>query len=121
MEFEVIVCESALADLDDAFSYVEHHAPRTTAEWLDRFQTAIEALSGSASIHPAADEARKCKRPLRQALYGKPPYVFRIIFFIDSDTVHVLRAVRAQQRALTKRQIDDALKTRPKSNPRGGD
>jgi hypothetical protein len=45
---------------------------------------------------------------LREHLFGRRPHVYRSVFVIDRDAVRVLRILRAQRRALTRRQIDEA-------------
>jgi len=43
-----------------------------------------------------------------EILPGKSPYVYRVTFMIDGDTVRVFRIRRAQRRPLTRKQIDEA-------------
>ena len=47
----------------------------------------------------------KAKREIRQLLFGKRPNVYRALFVIDNTQVRVIRVLRAQRRALTRRQI----------------
>jgi hypothetical protein len=37
------------------------------------------------------------------------PNVFRIIFYLEQESVHIIRVRRAQRRALTKREIEEAI------------
>jgi len=56
-----------------------------------------------------ARENRKVDIELREYLFGKRPFVFRVIFTIDGETVRILRIRRAQRRFLTRDEIDEAL------------
>jgi hypothetical protein len=47
---------------------------------------------------------------LREYLFGKKPYVFRVIFTIDGEVVRILRIRRAQRRYLTRSQIEEAFR-----------
>ncbi len=108
MTYRVIFQRLAVQDLDDAFVCAARKAPATAARWLDRFQAALQGLDANPQRCPRAREQRMVDTDLLEILFGKTPSVYRVIFVIDGDTVRVLRIRRAQRRALTRKQIDDA-------------
>jgi hypothetical protein len=68
----------------------------------------ILALSEKGADYLPAGESRRTSFDLRESHFGKRPNVFRIIFYIDGPSAHVIRVRRAQRRLLTRKEIDDA-------------
>jgi len=85
--------------------------PQTAFRWLQRFQGALETLDHNPERCPLARENDKVDVDVREFLFGKRPYVFRILFVIDGETVRVLRIRRAQRRFLRQGEIKDALES----------
>jgi hypothetical protein len=110
MKYRVIVHRFALQDLDDAYIWAARYAPDTAADWLRRFQEAIQTLGTRPRRCGRAHEQRKVAIELREYHFGASPNVFRVVFTIDGDAVRVLRIVRAQRRPLTGEQIRRAAK-----------
>lgn len=110
MKFRVLLQRLALEDLREAYEWASRYAPHTAARWLDRFQDALNTLGTNPQRCPFACENGKVAVEVREFHFGKRPSVFRVIFTIEADTVRVLRIRRAQRRALTRRQIEDALR-----------
>lgn len=111
MKYRVVTQRLALEDLDDAYQWAAKNAPETAARWLRRFQDALQTLDQNPLRCPLAREDSKTEIELREFLFGKKPYVFRVIFTIDGETVRILRVRRAQRQFLTKNQIDAAFDT----------
>src|SRR4051812_26818789 len=108
MNFRVVLQQSALRDLDDAYRWAARIAPLTAATWLSRFQAALATLTVNPQRCPLARENGKTPVELREYLFGRRPAVYRSVFLIDGETVRILRILRAQRRSLTRRQIDEA-------------
>jgi len=108
MPYRVVLQRLAVRDLDEAYRYAARHAPLTAGRWLDRFQAALATLADDPQRQPHARENGKVEAELREHPFGRRPNVDRSIFFVDGTTVRVLRIRRAQRRALTKRQIEEA-------------
>ena len=49
---------------------------------------------------PLAPESSRFPFEVRQLLYGRKPHVYRILFTIEGDTVHVLHIRRPRQQLL---------------------
>ncbi|MBA3312940.1 MAG: type II toxin-antitoxin system RelE/ParE family toxin [Planctomycetaceae bacterium] len=111
MEYRIIVQRFAREDLERAYLYAARNAPETAARWLDRFQADLRTLETNPDRCPLAKEHGKVEVELREFLFGKKPYVFRVVFTIDGETVRVLRIRRAQRRALTGTEVEEASKS----------
>ena len=48
-------------------------------------------------------------------LYGRRGSVYRVLYFVDGQDVHVLRVRRAQRRPLTRREIEEAIDDLPEA------
>jgi plasmid stabilization system protein ParE len=109
MPHTVVLHRLARQDLQEAYEWAAERAPAPAARWLSRFETALQSLERHPARCPLARENRKVDIELREYLFGKRPFVFRVIFTIDGPTVRILRIRRAQRRFLTRDEIDEAL------------
>lgn len=109
MSYELVIGRLARYDLETAYRWSIARAPVAATRWFDRFQTALEKLQHRPERCPRAREHSKCDVDLRELLFGKKPYVFRVIFVIEPDKVRVLRVRRAQRRSLMKAELEHAL------------
>jgi Plasmid stabilisation system protein. len=105
MIYEVVIQPRALRDLDESQQWAAKHAPFTARRWYNRFIDRLHSLRRNPQHFGLAEESRKAKREIRQLLFGKRPNVYRALFVIDNTQVRVIRVLRAQRRALTRRQI----------------
>lgn len=80
MIFQVRLQTAAVQDLDAAYHYAASHAPAPAARWLGRFKAALKTLEHHPERCPLAPESLKSSRQLREFLFGKRPFVFRVIF-----------------------------------------
>ena len=111
---KVVLQKRASQDLEDAYLNAAKRAPLTAATWLNRFHNALKTLQQSPERCPRAPENRKTKRAeLREFLYGRRPNVFRAVYYIDGNTVRILRIRRAARRSLTRRELNDAMDDSP--------
>jgi plasmid stabilization system protein ParE len=109
MIYEVVIQPRALRDLEESQSWAAKHAPMTARRWFNRYIDRLQTLSRHPQRRGLAAEACKTKREIRQLLFGKRPNVYRALFVIEDNRVRVFRVLRAQRRALTRRQIDEGL------------
>jgi mRNA-degrading endonuclease RelE of RelBE toxin-antitoxin system len=96
MAYRVEITTRALRDLAGIYSRIEAETRERAARWLDGMEKAINGLEEHPNRAPVTPE----DRALRHLLYGKKPYVYRIIYEIEEDTstVYVLH-IRAPGRA----------------------
>ncbi len=113
MKYTVRVTVSAQKDADAAYLWL---AERTihAVRWLDGLEKAIEDLSDLPTRWPLARESREFDEPVRQLLYGKSPHVYRVLFVVRADVVHVLHVRHGARQAMKGSEVvfppnDDSL------------
>ncbi len=112
--YQVVLQKRASQDLEDAYLHAAQRAPLTAASWVNRFHKALKTLQHNPERCPLAPENRKTKRAeLREYLYGRRPNVFRAIYYIDGDSVRILRIRRAARRSLSLQELNDAMDDSP--------
>ena len=109
MSLGVIVHRRAQQDLDEYLAWLSKHAPVTTAAWFARLEGHILALAETGPACLRAAESRRTSLDLRESYFGKRPNVFRILIYLEGQTVHVIRVRRAQRRLLTGKEIHEAI------------
>jgi plasmid stabilization system protein ParE len=108
VSYQVLLHRLAREDLERAYLFAARHAPETAARWLARFEDALTSLERNPQRCTVARERRKTAKELREFHFGKRPNVFRVVFSIEDNHVHILRILRAQRRPLTGKQIEEA-------------
>ena len=78
---------AARAARDLEILYVEKNTAEShaAARWYNELEQAVYALASYPYRCPVAPEARRAKRKLRHLLYGKKPYVSRVIYVVDEE------------------------------------
>lgn len=109
MSWRVVIHRRAQQDLDEYVAWLSTHAPLTTAAWFARLEAQILALAETGPECLRAAESRRTTLDLRESHFGKRPNVFRIVFYLEDQRVHVIRVRRAQRRLLTRQELDDAI------------
>jgi len=109
MSYRVVLQRLAVADLQDYHDYAAKHSPLDADRWLDRFHHALKTLEAHPERCNLAREHGKVDVELREFLFGKRPYVFRVLFFTDGELVRILRIRRGQRRALSADDLREAL------------
>ncbi len=94
----VIIQPNAEAALDAACLYRRERAPDAAARWFAGFVEAIYSLESFPERCPLAPENEHFSEEIRQLLYGAGRDVFRILFTIKGDAVHVLHIRHGAQR-----------------------
>lgn len=113
MTYRVILQRLAREDLRAVYRWVAARAPVQALRWLERFERALQTLDQRPERCRLARESGKVSVELREFLFGRRPYVYRVLFFIDGDAVRILRIRRAQRRFMTAAELRDALSDLP--------
>jgi plasmid stabilization system protein ParE len=92
MAFEIKYSDEAKKNLDAITSWLlyERFAGETALRWLERLREKIYTLSELPDRCPLARESKSLPFEMRQLLYGRKPRVYRILFTIEANTVHIL-------------------------------
>jgi hypothetical protein len=69
--------------------------------WLEGLQEKIETLSDLPERCPLARESKSLPFEMRQLLYGRRPRLYRILFTIERNVVHVLYIRRPGEKAVS--------------------
>lgn len=101
MIYHVIIQPQAEADLNAAYLRRRVHASQAAARWFAGIVEAINSLEQFPRRCPLAPENDYFEEEIRQLLYGRRDNVYRILFTIQDDTVHVLHVRHGAQRHLT--------------------
>lgn len=92
MEYRVVLTPEAQAAIDCDIAYVRRHASRRVADtWYGGLIEAIASLSVIPLRCSVIPEHGLFDEEIRQLLYGRRRHLRRIIFFIDGDSVYVVR------------------------------
>ena len=98
--YRVIIQPNAEAEIEAAYLYRAEHAPQAAARWFVGLVEAINTLEHFPARCPLAPESGHFAEEIRQLLHGARRDVFRILFTIQGDAVHVLHVRHGAQQYL---------------------
>ncbi len=99
MDFRVELSDQAQRDIAAIYDWLQsQQAGDAGARWFLALRTAIASLATLPSRCPLAPENPDSPVELRQLLYGRKPHIYRILFAIEDDTVHVLHIRHGRRR-----------------------
>ena len=90
MTYRVITQPDAEAEAEEAFLWLYEQSPEAALGWYQGLREAIQSLAEHPHRCPAAPEAEGLSETVRQLLYGKRRGIYRILFLIREQTVHVI-------------------------------
>jgi toxin ParE1/3/4 len=101
MAYRVEITERALRDLAGIYKRIEGDTRPRAGRWFDGIEKAINSLEEHPNRGPVTPE----DHAFRHLLYGKKPYVYRIIYEIEEDTstVYVLHIRPPGRTSMPKR------------------
>ncbi|MEX2119211.1 MAG: type II toxin-antitoxin system RelE/ParE family toxin [Pirellulales bacterium] len=105
MIYHVIISPNAKANLRAYCLHAAQHAPATAARWLDRFESALATLSVEPRRCGLAPENDRVDAEIRQFIFGKGRSIFRALFAIEGDKVHILHIRRAAMDVATPEEL----------------
>ena len=100
MTYHVIIQPQAEAEIEAAYLETRQR-PSGSARWFAGMVEAINALDQFPARCPLAPENEHFTQEIRQLLYGPRNDVYRILFTIEGNTVHVLHVRHGAQQHLT--------------------
>ena len=99
MDFRVELTDQAKSDIAAIHVWlVAHEAGDAGARWFAALRQAIDSLHALPARCPIAPESREASVEVRHLLYGRRPHVYRILFSIENDVVHVLHIRHGRRR-----------------------
>jgi plasmid stabilization system protein ParE len=100
VRYEVIIQPSAEGDMESAYQWIAERAPEEAVKWYNGVLDACLALETLPERCPKAPESKGFKREIRQLIYGKRHYAFRILFTVSGQTVQILHVRRGARQTL---------------------
>lgn len=107
MTYRVIVQPQAERDLELVFHWISDYSHSVADRWLDGIQTAIHGLEHYPQRCPLIPENDAFDVEVRQLLFGKRRSVYRIIFVIRDETVHVITVRHGARDLLSPGDIEE--------------
>jgi plasmid stabilization system protein ParE len=91
MAFRVEISAQAERDAEAILEWLlSQHSGQTGIDWFLALDDAFGSLAEFPERCPIAPESVRFPFEVRQLLYGRKPHLYRILFTIQADTVHVL-------------------------------
>lgn len=97
MAFRVEISPSALADIEEAFLWIQQESPSTADDWYNGLVDAIVSLENFPNRCSLAPESEDIGREIRLLLYRR----HRILFGVTGDVVQVFRIRHTAQDRLS--------------------
>jgi plasmid stabilization system protein ParE len=105
MKYKLIIQPPALADLDEAYRWIAERSPENAARWFNRFLETLSRLEQFPDRCGMAPESEQIGREIRQLLYGRRGGVYRALFVIERNEVHVLHIRHAARNTMTSEEF----------------
>jgi plasmid stabilization system protein ParE len=91
MDFRVELTDQAKHDIASVYAWLQtQDAGEAGTRWFVSLREAINSLGALPGRCRVAPESGESPVEIRQLLYGRRPHVYRILFAIDDQVVHVL-------------------------------
>lgn len=100
MTYEIAVSQEADAQADDVYEWIAQDSPGSAARWYNGLFEAIDTLKHNPQRCPVAPDNNAFNVEVRQLLYGKRQGVYRVLFTLSEETVHVLQIRHGARRFL---------------------
>lgn len=102
MTFRIAVEPTAEAGIRSAMAwYARNASPAVAARWYNGLVRRVNTLRSSPRRCPLADEDEGFEEEIRVLLYGKRRGIFRVLFTIRGDEVHILYVRHGAQGPVT--------------------
>ena len=83
MAYRVEFTARAARDLEHLYDQISAAESIAAARWFNKLEEAVYTLERFPRRCPRAPESTRAKRPLRNLLYGRRPYLYRVMYEID--------------------------------------
>lgn len=100
MKYHLVIQPPALDEIENAYLWIKAEAPQSADHWFDGLMAKLETLKEFPERCGLAEENEYFEDEIRQLLYGRRGGVYRILFTIQGNAVHVLHVRHAARRPL---------------------
>jgi plasmid stabilization system protein ParE len=106
VKFRVRLAAKAEEDIDVTLRWFQESQAMAAGErWFSRLLGTINTLETSPVCCGVAAESGELGIEIRELLFGKRRSVYRILFLIDGQTVHVLRVRRGARDRIAREDL----------------
>jgi len=109
MTYQVVIQPRAERDIELAGRWIlgQSGSPATALRWARSLRAKISTLKTSPLRCPIDPDSEVYGEEVRVLLHGKGRGVYRVLFMIRRDTVHVLTVRHSAQRSLAEEMAED--------------
>lgn len=100
MKYRVFLTAQAMDDAEEAYRWIGAQSPDSAERWYDSLVKAVTSLKTCPERCPLAPENDSFDEEIRQRLYGKRDRMYRIMFVVRSDAVHILHIRHCARKGL---------------------
>src|SRR5690242_19333886 len=100
MAYSVQITARALREIDAALEWLSERSRAAAIRWHEQLMEAVRSLENNPQRCGLAPESEWYPGELRQLLHGKRRGVYRILFEVRGDMVHILRVRHSAQALL---------------------
>ncbi len=100
MQYQVIITPSAKADIFEINAWLLENYSEVAEKWLWGISQAVTSLSKFPERCPISPESEAFDIVVRQLIYGKKPYIYRILFSVRDEKIYILRVRSTKQQSL---------------------
>jgi plasmid stabilization system protein ParE len=105
MNYRVEVAQTAKRNAMEAFEWLRERSPVHATRWFNGLAEAVAGLAVMPKRWGLARERRHFNEEIRQALYGRRGGVYRILFVVRVDVVHVIHIRHAARLELSPDEV----------------
>ena len=105
MKYRVVIEPRAFADISSvsaAFHLLDRSGSAVAERWAREIRAKIATLENAPRRCPVAPDSVAYGEEVRRLLYGKRPGIYRVLFAIHGDAVHVLAVRHSARRRLAE-------------------
>ena len=109
MNYQIVIQPNAQTDIERAYRWLLERAPTRAVTWYNGLQQAIDSLQSLPERCSLAPEDEYFSEEIRQLLYGRRGGVYRILFTIVDNIVHILHVRHSAQDILREEEDDTSI------------
>lgn len=106
-KYRLIIEPPAFDDLDESYQWIKQRSPEAAGRWFNGFVEALNSLTTAPERCGLAPENDTVELEIRQLLYGRRSGVYRALFTITGNEVHVLHICHAARQTMTVEELSD--------------
>jgi plasmid stabilization system protein ParE len=107
MTYAVVIQPRANAEAEEAYQWIAEQSPERAANWFNGLREAIDSLKTFPHRCSLARENDAFPEEVRHLLYGRRRGIYRIVFIIRGETVHIISIRHGAREPLGAEDVSD--------------